>query len=661
MPVVAATNIAHSFGNDIILENCSISVEPGERIGLVGRNGAGKSTLLRILSGRLKPDSGLVSSQRGITVSYLEQDPRLTPGQTLKDEAEAAFNALHELHIELHKVFDEMASATGETLARLLRRQEDLERRIEAAGGHAIDHRITEVLHGLGFTTEQFALPVEALSGGQRSRLALARVLLEQPDLMLLDEPTNHLDIAGRVWLERFLRDEYKGAVVLVSHDRYLLDNVVDRILETELGRLIEYPGNYHTFRKLRAERRIAQQRAYENQQVQFKREEAFIRKYKAGQRAKQARGRESRLERLREDTSLERPVELATLRLNLPKAERSGDLVVTARGLSKSYTDDDGSKKVLFHDLDVQISRGERWGIIGPNGAGKTTLVRTLLGLIDPDSGTTKLGTKLVIGYYSQMHDDLDPERPVYQYLQAIVRKECPSQALSEQAARDLAGAFLFSGSDQEKPMGVLSGGERTRAVLAGLMASAKNLLILDEPTNHLDIPSAERLEQTLSRGEEGGGFDGTLVIISHDRAFLDATCDHLLILDGRGGAEVFPGTYAEWDRFIAARSSPSPESRPAPPPQRAAPAAAASSGPQPAHHSDTSARKKSKFSWMRVEQIEQRIHELSLRVRTIDADLADPDVWKDVERANALTEERDSLAIEISQLEEEWIRKSE
>ena len=661
MPILGGANISHAYGNDVVLENCSIAVEPGERVGLVGRNGAGKSTLLKALGGILSPDSGTVTLQRGARATYLKQDPDLDPDETLRDAAEGAFAALHALHRELDGVFEKMGSVGGDALAKLMREQERLEKEIEAAGGYAIDHKIEEVLHGLGFSDSQFGILVKDLSGGQKGRLALARALLEQPDVLLLDEPTNHLDLSGREWLEGFLRDEFKGSVIMVSHDRYLLDRVVDRIAEVEQGRVIDYPGSYTTFRKLRAERREAQMRAYEKQQTEFKREEAFIRKYKAGQRAKQAKGRESRLDRAKASSTLERPMELAELRLSLAKAERTGDIVVAARGLSKKYTKDDGTDKVLFDDLSLKIGRGERWGIIGPNGAGKTTLVRTLLGDLKPDSGSVKLGSKLEIGYFRQTDEGLDPGRCVYRQMQELVKKETGEKVLlSEQEARNLAGAFLFSGRDQEKEIGVLSGGERARVRLASLLACAKNVLVLDEPTNHLDIPSAERIEEALSKPDpddpkKGGTFDGTLLLISHDRALIDATCDHLLILDGRGGAEVFAGTYSEWHERSTRRRDVDAETRKEPKKATAPRSNGKVEVPKPKDEP------KSKYSWMPLEKIEEKIEHLEGRVRDIDRELADPDVWTDVERANRLTDERDRLKAEIEPLEAEWVRKAE
>ncbi len=660
MSLIQAVNLSHSFGADIVLAGATISIEPGERIGLVGRNGTGKSTLMRALAGRFRADSGSVMLQRGARVGYLEQDPTLPPDEALRDTAEEAFAELHRLHAELHTIYDAMATATGDDLTRLLRQQERLDRAIDAAGGYAVDHMIDATLHGLGFTDSQFKIKCKDLSGGQRSRLALARLLLEKPDLILLDEPTNHLDIAGRIWLETFLKDEFPGAVVLISHDRRLLQNVVTRIVEIEDGRLIDYPGSYDAFRKLRFERRLTQRRAFDKQQTEFRRQEEYIRKYKTGQRAKEARGRQKKLERARSD-SIERPMELDSFTLRLPKAPRSGEHVVVARGLSKRYSNpidaDTGAteigEKILFHDLDLTIGRGERWGIIGPNGAGKTTLVRCMLGDLPADSGSARLGSNVSVGYFRQSDAGIDPERPVYRFLQDVIRKENPDKELTEQQARDLAGAFLFSGSDQEKEMGVLSGGERGRARLAALLASAKNLLILDEPTNHLDIPSAERLEEALTIE---GGYDGTLILISHDRALIDATCDHLIVLDGSGGAEIVIGNFSDWQakqdaRVAAARTEPT---------QRRVAVDKPKTQEKQAHAARP-ARRTGPLARLSVEEIEARIEQVETRLRALDSDLSDPDIWKDHARASALTSERDALLAELEPLELEWGARAE
>jgi ATP-binding cassette, subfamily F, member 3 len=662
MPLIAAANIRHTYGDDIILDGVSISIEAGERIGLVGRNGSGKSTLLKILGGVITPDAGSVNVQRGYRVGYLTQDPVLEPEETLRDAAEGAFDELHRLHAEQHKIYDLMAEATGAgkhaDVDRLMRKQADLERHIEAAGGYAIDHKIEAILHGLGFTDVQFAITCKDLSGGQRGRLALARLLLEDPDVILLDEPTNHLDIEGRLWLEAFLTEEFKGAVLMVSHDRYLLDAVVHRIVETEQARIIDYPGNYEAFRELRAERRLAQHRAYENQQTKFKKEQAFILKYKAGQRAKQARGRQTKLEREKLSSTLERPMEMATFAFELPKAERTGDIVASARGLSKSYTNENGSEKVLFRNLDLVIERGERWGIIGPNGAGKSTLVRCLLRETPADAGTAKLGANVRVGYYRQTHENLDLDLPVYRYLQGVILKENPGQMLSEQQARNLAGAFLFSGDEQLRELRFLSGGERSRAVLAGLLASSKNLLILDEPTNHLDIPSAERLEDALSME---GGYEGTLILISHDRALIDATCDHLVVLDGKGNAEIVIGNYTDWherelSRVRDRRAADAEERRRREDQERSRRAAQESKKKQaPSKHVASA----DALSRLKTEQLESRIEKLETRIKEIDAAFADPDIYADHGKCSRLGDERRRLVQELEPLEFEWVQR--
>ncbi len=658
MPVLTGTNLTLSYGEVAILKGVSIAVEPNEKIGIVGRNGSGKSTLLKVLMGILKQDTGTVVAGQGARVGYLHQNHNFNPQDTLHQAAGRAFAIVDELHEQLEEVYHKMERASGESLDKLLKEQERLDKAIEAAGGYANDHKIDQVLHGLGFSDEQFGILVKDLSGGQCARVALAKLLLESPTVLLLDEPTNHLDVDGREWLEGFLRDEYRGAVILISHDRYLLDRVVSRIVEVEDGRLVEYPGNYAAFRKQRIERRIVMLRAYEKQQAIFKREEAFIRQFKAGQRAKQAKGRESRLDR-EKLSALERPIELDDMKLNLPKAPRTGDIVIAARGISKSYLNDDGSAKVLFNDLTFHIERGQRWGIIGPNGAGKSTLIRCLLTEQAIDTGSIRLGSKLAVGHFTQTHDDLDPEKTVYRHIQDTTKKETQERVMmSEQDARNLAGAFLFSGKDQEKPIGVMSGGEQARAVLAALLASAKNVLVLDEPTNHLDIQAAERLESAIARTYENpktgekteGEYDGTIILVSHDRALIDAVCDHILVLDGQGGAEVFAGTYTQWkqSKEIVREQ-----------PKRSA-QSVMTSKPSLKPTKQVQQGAKNKFSWMPIEKIEKRMADLEIELKRIDAELGDADVWIDYERANSLTEKRDKFKAELEELESEWLNKS-
>jgi ATP-binding cassette, subfamily F, member 3 len=668
MPLVAAVNLRHAFGNTIVLDGCSMSIEPGDRVGMVGRNGTGKSTLLKALAGRFKPDQGEISVAKGVRVGYLAQDHDLDPNETLKGAAEAGFAELHRLHQEQHELYEQMATATGDALDRLMKKGEELERAIEAAGGYAIDHKVDQVLHGLGFTDAQFDVPVRGLSGGQKGRVALAKLLLESPDVLLLDEPTNHLDITGRLWLEDFLKNEFGGAVLMISHDRYLLDAVVNKIVEVEQGRLIDYPGNYEAFRETRALRRLTMHRAYEKQQDRFRKEEEYIRRFKAGQRARQAQGRLSKLEREKSENLLERPMELASFSMSLKAGDRSGDIVAAGRGISKSYPAADGTTKVLFKDLDIVIKRGERWGIIGPNGAGKSTLVSVLLGLTPPDTGTVRIGSNVKLGYYRQTHEHVPHAMTVWRYLQNVIQKENPGTTLSEQAARNLAGAFLFSGDEQERDLGTLSGGERSRAVLAGLLASAKNLLVLDEPTNHLDIISAERLEEAMSLGDEEsvkqGGYDGTLMLISHDRAFIDATCDNLLIFDGEGNVRTFAGNYTDWheksqERERAKRAEENEAKRRAEDAEKRRKAAEeerkkaaappkASGAPNP-------------LAKLKTDQIEKKIEQTQTRIAAIDDEMSRPEVWRDPVKCQKLGEERTRLVQELEPLEFEWLRRAE
>jgi ATPase subunit of ABC transporter with duplicated ATPase domains/uncharacterized small protein (DUF1192 family) len=422
----------------------------------------------------------------------------------------------------------------------------------------------------------------------------------------------------------------------------------VSRIIEVDRGVVRESPGNYHKYIELRQERMMTQARVYDKQMDRVRQEQAFIDKYRAGQRARQAKGRESRLERFKEDV-IERPIELEVMNLKLPKAPRSGDQVVVAENISKAYGD-----KVLFKDFSITITRGERIGIIGPNGAGKTTLVRCLLGELPIDSGSIRTGSRLSVGYYKQLHDHLDMSLTVWQYLQSVITGLDGVSRMaqgSEQQARDLAGAFLFSGDEQEKVLKQLSGGERSRAVLAGLMAGAHNVLVFDEPTNHLDIPSAERLEQALSMGEDG--YEGTLLLITHDRQLLQDTCLRLIVLDGKGGARVFEGTYTDWERKVREEAE-ALQARPAPK-RVAKPPAEAKPAPRP--------QKKEKptgLAALSVEGLESRIERLQQEVRRIDEQMLNPANYSDGVASKRLQVERAHLEMELSPLETEWARRA-
>ena len=655
MPVATMTAARFGHGTRILLDGVSLSIEPGEKIGLVGRNGFGKTTLMRMLAGELPPDTGSASVTRGARVAFLTQDPRLDPTDTLRSSVARAFERISQIQSQLNVVYDALATADGDELERLMAKQSTLEHDLEQAGGYAVDHRIDAVLHGLGFEDAQFGIPVSSLSGGQRARAGLARLLLEEPDLLLLDEPTNHLDIAGRRWLEGFLADEFKGAVVVVSHDRWLLNSVASRIIEIHDAAIRDYPGNYEDFVALRRERTLTQLRQHAKQQDRLAREQAFIDRYRAGQRARQAKGRQTRLERFRRDELIERPQDFDVMRLQLPRAAPLGDIVVSAEGLSKTL-----GERTLFRELEVTIAPGERLGVIGPNGAGKTTFVRTLLGELEADCGIIKRSPRLSAGWFRQTHEHLDLSLAVWEYLRQTVPPRANGLKLNEQEARDLAGAFLFSGSAQESRLGALSGGERVRAILAGLVAGAHNLLVLDEPSNHLDIPSAERLEQALSLPPEEGGYDGALILISHDRALLESTCDRILCIEGDGSWTLFNGDYAEYEASREAASKPAaaPAAPPPPPVERPAEKPKKASDRKPA--SSSAPRRKGPHTSLSQEELESRIAAAESRIATIDQLLADPATFRDRAKSASLLDERTALIARKSSLEEEWLARA-
>jgi ATP-binding cassette subfamily F protein 3 len=516
MSILTANGLTKSYGAQDVFWDVSLQIGRNDKVALIGPNGHGKSTLLRLLAGLDTPTAGRVHRARGLRIGYLPQHPDLASERTLYDEMLAAFTDLQAQQAELMELERAMADPARREWA--LARYGQVQTRFELAGGYTYESRIRRVLGGLGFQEEEHQCPVSHLSGGQKTRALLARLLLEEPDLFLLDEPTNYLDLAALEWLESYLI-EWPGSLVMVAHDRYFLDRVVGRVWELAFGRLEEYPGNYSRYVELRAERMIRRLAEYQAQQEHIQRTEEFIRRYKAGQRYREARGRQRRLNRLER---LERPRELQTMRLSMQATSRSGDLVLTARGLVVGHRADSGDLR-LFSCPDLDLRRGERAALIGPNGSGKTTFVFTILGRIPPLAGEVRLGASLRVGYLPQAagEDGLDPSRTILDEILDV-------ENLPLEKARGFLGRFLFTGDEVFKCIADLSGGERMRVALAKLTLARPNFLVLDEPTTHLDIASQEVLQEVILE------FDGTILFVSHDRYLIEALATQVWAIEG-------------------------------------------------------------------------------------------------------------------------------
>ncbi|HEY7022290.1 MAG TPA: ABC-F family ATP-binding cassette domain-containing protein, partial [Ktedonobacterales bacterium] len=602
-------------------------IESRDRIGLVGPNGAGKTTLLHLLAGRLQPDSGSVSFAERVSVGYLPQVAEFTPHHTLFEEMLTVFDAVRGWEDELHALATRLSDpdllANEDAYQATLARYADLQERFEHAGGYTLEPRVRQVLDGLGFTREQQEAPAAHLSGGQQTRAALGKLLLQQPDLLLLDEPTNHLDLAALEWLEDYLLN-WPGALIVVSHDRYFLDCVTTRTIEIAHQRAELYPGAYTRYVELRAERLERWAREYEAQQEHIARTEEFIRRYKAGQRSKEARGRQKQLDRLER---IERPPVDSSIKFRIGVQVESGQIALTTDGLVVGYEDGRGVG-LRVRVSDMLVRRGERIGLIGPNGGGKTTLLRTLIGQIAPLSGRAMLGHNVQIGYYAQTHDHMDPQRLVLDEIR-------DASHLSEEGARTYLGRFLFFGDDVFKPIGALSGGERSRVALAKLTLQGANFLVLDEPTNHLDLPSRQALEAILAQ------YDGTLLFVSHDRYFVDAlattlwTLDNGVITSHVGGYSAYRTKKAQAEARAAQQAK---ASQAAPTPQRqgtTAPAGAPSRS---------------------LEDVEREIAGLESRLKEIEGALEEASAATDLDRITILGAEYEETRAALDTLYETW-----
>jgi ATP-binding cassette subfamily F protein 3 len=505
MSILTTDNLGHYFGGQDIFWNLNLQVGHHDRIALVGPNGAGKTTLLTILAGLEPPSAGSVNTAKELKLGYLEQHPSLLAGQlTLWELTLSAFDDLRQQEAQLRVLEATLAEESDQARhEQLLKTYGEAQSRFELAGGYLYEQTIRQVLTGLGFERADDHTPLSKLSGGQQSRAHLARLLLERPDLLLLDEPTNHLDLSSVEWLEQYLQ-HWSGAIIVVAHDRYFLDKVATHIWELSFGAVETYRGNFSHYVQQRAERFDQRLKAYEAQQEFIAKEEEFIRRHLAGQRTKEAQGRRKRLERM---PRLERPREHKNIRLRLRTPLRSGDLVLATHELVVGYP----AAEPLFYCPDLEIRRGERIALLGPNGSGKTTFIKTVLGQVEASAGVVRFGAGVEPGYFAQTHASLNLEASVLDEILSV-------ENLPVGEARTYLGQFLFFGDDVFKPIEALSGGERSRVALAKLTLAGANFLILDEPTNHLDIPSQENLENVLR------GFEGSILLVSHDRYFVDA-----------------------------------------------------------------------------------------------------------------------------------------
>ena len=527
MSLLIAEKLQRHYGAQEVLTDASLRIEVGDKLGVVGRNGGGKSTLLRLIEGLEQPDGGSLTLARKLRLGHVPQRPHFAPGMSARDYVELGLAEVHETARELDRLGEEMGSAEGESLERLLVRHGELSEHMQFLNGWDAERRVETVLSGIGLPEELWDRQACNFSGGEASRTALARELIATPDLLLLDEPTNHLDLPGIEWLEAYL-SELSSAVLIVSHDRRLLNRAVTCIVEVEFGRLTRYPGNYNTYANLKAERFESEYRAWKKQSDVIRKEEGFIKKHMGSQRTAEAKGRLKKLghiERLvRPFDDVRRPV------IKPPPASRGGEMVLHARDLAAEY---DG--RVIFKDVDIRVGRGERIGIVGHNGTGKSTLLKILAGRKQPSGGELMLGHRAHCGYYDQDTSDLREDSTPF----LEIRRNHPG--LTDGEIRSHLALFLFRGNDIDSIVSSLSGGERARLVLSKLVLTQPSWLALDEPTNHLDLASRTALEEML------GNYQGALVTVSHDREFLDGMCTVIISVEN-GTVTRFEGNYSEW-----------------------------------------------------------------------------------------------------------------
>ena len=637
--ILSCQNISKAFVENQVLKNVSFHIEDHEKAAIVGINGAGKTTLLRIIVGEMTPDDGQVVLAKDKTLGYLAQNSTVDTSHTIYEELLSVKADLLRLEEKIRECENNMKHADGDALEDLMKQYTSLTHAFETGGGYLYRSELVGVLKGLGFTEDEFSKPVATLSGGQKTRVALGRLLLQNPDLIILDEPTNHLDMTSIAWLETYLLN-YKGAVLIVSHDRYFLDRIAGKVIEIDQSKATTFMGNYSDYAVKKEQLRVAAWNAYMNQQRDIKHQEEVIEKLKSFNREKSIKRAESREKMLDKIEVIEKPSEVRTdMKLSLTPRILSGNDVLTVEHLSKSF---DSHK--LFTDVNFEIKRGEHVAIIGDNGSGKTTLLKILNGLVPADQGTFRLGSNVEIGYYDQEHHVLHSEKTLFEE----ISDDYPY--LNNTQIRNVLAAFLFTGEDVFKRISDLSGGERGRVSLAKLVLSNANFLILDEPTNHLDIMSKEILEDALN------GYEGTILYVSHDRYFINRTAHRILDLT-EGQFVSYVGNYDYYmekhDTVMAAIEASTPQSADAD-------NTAATKAAESEVKLDWKAQKEEQARLRKKEndlkKCEEKIAELEARISEIDTEMSDPSIGTQVAKLQELTKEQAACQEQLEKLYEQW-----
>ncbi len=633
--VLSCSHISKSFGTDEIIKDATFNIEDREKAAIIGINGAGKSTLLKIIVGELSADQGEVAFAKDSTYGYLAQHQNLSSDNSIYDEVLSTRQDILSMEASIRRMEEDMNNLSGNELDTLMEQYTRLTHDFDLAGGYAYRSEVTGVLKGLGFGENDFSLNVNTLSGGQKTRVALSKLLLSKPDIILLDEPTNHLDMNSISWLEGFLSD-YKGSVIIVAHDRYFLDKIVSKVIEIDNGTVTTFSGNYTDYASKKAVLRNMQLKAYMNQQREIKHQGEVITKLKQFNREKSIKRAESREKMLDKIQILDKPSTLNDkMNIRLEPGIESGNDVLKVTGLSKAF---DGNR--LFNNISFEIKKGERVALIGNNGTGKTTILKILNGIIPADSGVVELGSNVYIGYYDQEHHVLDPDKTLFQEIQDAYPD------LNNTRIRSTLAAFLFTGDDVFKYIRELSGGEKGRVSLAKLMLSNANLLILDEPTNHLDITSKEILENALN------SYTGTVLYVSHDRYFINSTATRIIELT----ANTLVNYIGNYDYYLEKKDILT--------------AAVIKESVSPTDSDNTSVSSNTKEQWLsskeeqarlkklknNLARVEEQISSIEERLKEIDEEYMNPDIGSNTGRLMELHKEKEELDYKLNNLYEQW-----